>query len=111
MRLYDGKAEKNRCLALSSPSRWITISEADYLALAAVPTFARKAIESVTVIIAPPIAAMLIAVGTAINRCRAEPTDHSNGRNIDSHSQIWVCFGGNTGAGTRNYQSSARCNR
>jgi hypothetical protein len=60
--------------------------------LAAVPTVTRKAIESVTIVITTPVAAMLITIRTAIDRCVPERTDHSYSRNINPHSQIRVCL-------------------
>lgn len=79
-------------------------------ALARVPTVTRKAIESVTIVITTPVATMFITIRTAIDRCVPEPTDHSNGGNIDPHSQIRVCLCRNADTHTCNRKSSTNCN-
>jgi hypothetical protein len=56
------------------------------MTLAAVPTFTRKAIESITIVVTTSVAAMLITIRTEIDRC--VPVAHSNGRNIDPDRQI-----------------------
>jgi hypothetical protein len=78
------------------------------LKLAPVPSLARKAIESVTIVITAPVSAMLITIRTAIDWCVPEATDH-DGRNIDPHSQIRVCFCRNAGTHTCNRKCSACC--
>jgi hypothetical protein len=87
----------------------MTIQKPRDLKLPPVPTFTRKAIETVTIIVTAPIAAMLITVWTAIHRCVPEPTDH-DGRSIDTNRKIGMSLSRNTGAHTRNCQSSAGCN-
>jgi hypothetical protein len=80
------------------------------LKLAAVPALTGKAIESVTIVITTPIAAVIITIRPAIDRCVPEPTDHGDGRNIDPHSQIRVCLCRNAGTNTCNYKRCAHCN-
>jgi hypothetical protein len=79
--------------------------------LAPVPTLAGKAVESVTIVIASPVAAMFITIRTAINRRIPERTDHRDSRNIDTHSKIRVRLCRNARTHTRDHKSSAHCNR
>ena len=88
-----------------------TLAKLAWGALAPVPTVAGKAIESVTIVVATPVAPMFIAIRTAIHRCMPERTYHSNSRNIDTHRQIGVCLCRNAGTHTSNRESSAHCNR
>jgi hypothetical protein len=80
------------------------------VALAAVPTLTRKTIESVTIIIATPVAPMLITIRTAIDRCAAERTDYSNCRDIDPYGEIRMRLSRNAGTHTCNYKRCAHCN-
>ena len=61
-------------------------------ALPTVPTLTGKAVESVTIVITTPVAAMFITIRPTINRCVPPRTDYRNSRNIDAHGQIGVCF-------------------
>jgi hypothetical protein len=81
------------------------------LKLTAVPTLAGKTIESVTIVITTPVAPMLIAIRTAIDRRVPELTYDSNSRNIDAHRQIRVCLCRNAGTHASNHKSSSYRNR
>jgi hypothetical protein len=76
--------------------------------LAPVPTFTWKAIESVTIVVTPPVAAMLITIRTAIDR--RVPEGHRNSRNIDPHSEIGMCLCRNAGTYPCKRKSSTDCN-
>jgi hypothetical protein len=86
----------------------MTLANPAWPALAAIPTLAGKTIESVTIVVTPPVAAMVIAIRTAIDR--RVPDGHRNGRNIDPHSEIGMCLCRNAGTYTRNRKSGTDCN-
>jgi hypothetical protein len=81
----------------------------DLIELAAVPALTGKAIESVTIVITTPVAAMIITVGTTVNRSVPEPTDRDS-RRIDPHGQVRMRLRRHAGTHTGNYQSCADCN-
>ena len=91
-------------------SRPILLSQYRHgLNLAAIPTFARKAIESVAIVITAPVSAMFITIRTAIDWCVPEVTDR-DGWNIDPHSQVRVCFCRNAGTHTCNRKCRTHSN-
>src|ERR1700729_4172983 len=94
----------------SSSSRLIYGRRRTGVALAAIPTLARKTIESVTVVVTTPVASMLITIRTAIDRCAAKRSDYSDCRNIDPYGPIRMGLGRNAGTHTCNCESCAHCN-
>lgn len=79
--------------------------------LAPVPTLTWEAIKPVPIVITTPVAAVLIAIRTAIDRRVPGWAEHGNCRSIHPHSQIRVCFRRNAGTDTRNHKSGTYCNR